>query len=185
MSLQDILQKILDEAKIEIDLIKKDLEKEKAILLEESTKIEAENKLFLAKKQETTGEKIKQKTDSMARREVRQKMLATRHKIVVQAMNSFAEHLEKLSDDKYGEILKKLFSNISEDNGLILTSTNRLEITRKLAPKGFSVEVDNSIQSGFIAKLEKSEIDNTFQNLIFSEFHNQIRGFFAEKLSLI
>lgn len=185
MSLQDILQKILDEAKLEINRIQKDLEKEKSVLLEEfKQKEETDKKQLLAKKEEALG-KIKHKIDSMARREVKQKMLVVRHEIVTKAMHSFAEYLGSLPENKYGEIIKKLFTNISEAEGVILAPSKKLEITKKLAPKGFKVEADDSVKAGFIAKLGKSEVDNTFDTLVFSEFHNQIRSFFAEKLGLI
>ena len=185
MSLQDILQKILDEAKLESDRIKSEFEKEKAVLLEESKNIQKEAEKGLSLKKKDAIEKVKTKIDSMARREVKQKMLVARHDVATKAMNSFAEYLEKLSDDKYGEILKKLFSNISEKEGLILAPSAKLAITKKIAPAGFTVEADDSIKSGFVAKLGKAEIDNTFHNLVFSEFHNEVRSFFAEKLSLI
>lgn len=185
MSLQDILQKILDEAKLEIEKIQKDLEQEKLALQKEFEKEKSLELEKLSQKKSEAEKKIKQKIDSMARREVKQKMLSVRHWIITKAMNSFAEYLEKLSDNKYEEILKKLFAKISEKEGVILAPANRLELTKKIAPKGFSVEKDDSIKGGFIAKLGKAEIDNTFKNLVFSEFQNEIRSFFAEKLNLI
>jgi vacuolar-type H+-ATPase subunit E/Vma4 len=185
MSLQDILQKILDEAKLEIGQIQKELDKEKSALqveFEQEKKVELKE---LDTKKKEALEKVTQKIDSMARREVKQKMLVVRHKIITKAMNSFVEYLETLSDDKYGEILKKLFAGISAKNGVILAPSKKLELTKKFAPKDFSVEADDSIKGGFIAKLGKAEVDNTFSNLVFSEFQNEIRSFFAEKLNLI
>jgi len=185
MSLQDILQKIIDEAKLEADRIKNELESEKAVLLTESEKTQKEGAQSLSVKKKAALEKIKTKIDSMARREVKQKMLQARHDIVTKAMTAFAKHLENLSDDKYGEVLKKLFSSITEKEGTILAPSAKLVLTKKFAPAGFTVEADDSIESGFIAKLGRAEVDNSFKNLVFSEFHNQIRSFFAEKLGLI
>ena len=185
MSLQDILQKIIDEAKTESNRIKSELESEKATLLAESEKTQKEEKDALSIKKKASLEKIETKIDSMARREVKQKMLQARHDIVTEAMSTFAKHLKNLSDDKYGEILKKLFSNITEKEGTILAPSAKLALTKKFAPAGFIVEADDSIESGFVAKLGRAEIDNSFENLVFSEFHNQIRAFFAEKLGLI
>lgn len=185
MSLQDILQKIIDEAKLESDRIKDELESEKALLLAESEKIQKEELLDLSVKKKEALEKIKNKIDSMARREVKQKMLQARHDIVTKAMETFAEYLENLPDDKYEKILEKLFSNITEKEGVIIAPSSRLDLTKKLAPAGFTVETSEDIKSGFIAKLGKAEVDNSFKNLVFSEFHNQIRAFFAEKLGLI
>jgi len=185
MSLQDILQKIIEEAKQEVDQIKGQLESEKQVLQTEADKSQKEELQVLSVKKKAALEKIKTKIDSMARREVKQKMMQARHDVVTKAMNTFAEHLKKLSDDKYGEILKKLFSNITEKEGTILAPSAKLALTKKFAPAGFIVEADDSIESGFVAKLGRAEIDNSFENLVFSEFHNQIRAFFAEKLGLI
>ncbi len=186
MSLQDILQKILDEAKLEISQIQKELEKEKAVFTEEIEKEKTKELAELEEKKKKVIEKINQKIDLMARRETKQKMLAVRHELITKAMNSFAEYLNNLSDDKYGKILEKLFADFSNtDEGVILVPAKKMELIKKFAPKGFKVEIDDSVKGGFIAKLGKAEVDNTFSNLVFSEFYNEIRAFFAEKLGLI
>ncbi len=185
MSLQDILQKILDEANLEIKKIQQELEQEKKSLFNEFEKEKTAEIEKIAQKKEKAEEKIKQKIESIARREIKQKMLSVRHEVITKALNSFVEYLEKLPDNKYEEVLKKLFAKISGSEGVILAPANRIEVTKKVAPKGFSVEKDDSVKGGFIAKLGKAEVDNTFKNLVFSEFQNEVRSFFAEKLNLI
>ncbi len=185
MSLQDILQKILDEAKLEISQIQKKLEQEKQELFEKFEEEKSNELKELSLKKEEAIKKVSNKVEAMARRELKQKMLTVKHKIITRSLNSFVEYLSKLPDDKYEEILKKLFANITAKNGEILVPSAKQELFKKVIPQGFKIKVDKSVKSGFIAKLEKAEIDNTFENLVLSEFYNEIRSFFAEKLNLI
>jgi len=60
-----------------------------------------------------------------------------------------------------------------------------VDLTKKFAPDGFEIKVDDKIGGGFIARSGKAEIDYSFKNLIFSEFSDNLRSYFAENLRLL
>ncbi len=184
MALQDILQKILDEAAGEVKNLEAAMDGEKKQLKSEAdeqtaTLLEA----LAAKKAEALGS-IEAKTNAMARRDSKTRQQEARRNVITMAMEKFLEHLVALSDDQYAKVLEKLFTPITGE-GTIYAPKARVAVTKKVAPKGFSVEATEEIKGGFIAKFAKAEVDCSFESVVFSEFRNEIESFFAQKLNLI
>ena len=185
MSLQDILKRILDEASVEIHNIEADTEKEKKILLEESVKIEKAEQDKLDAKTQAVLESVEQKMASMARRENAQSLLGSKRKIITESLTLFLKKLESADDKTYGQILEKLFSRIPFRSGKVLAPAKRLEITSKFAPPGFDVVAHKDIVGGFILHTGGTEVDNSFESLVFSEFRDALTSYFADQLKLI
>lgn len=184
MALQDILQKILEEVTSEIKTLDTALLEEKKQLRKESDKKTTLSLAAIAQKKSDALSSIEKKTNAVARRDVKTKLQQTRRSIISTAMEQFHDHLVALPDAQYQEILEKLIKPLS-GGGVLFVPKKRIEITKKVAPKGFSVETSENIVGGFLAKLPKAEADCSFHSLIFSEFRNEIESFFAQKLNLI
>lgn len=185
MALQDILKKILDEAQAEVQVIesefavkKKDLEKESEAMLKEDLET-------LKKKYHNASEQVDHKIESMARREGVKHTLSVKNEIIQIALDRFQERLEKADDTLYSAVLEKLFAAMKGDSGRIFVSKKRLSITQKYAPKGCSFFEDDTIGGGFIFRGVDSEIDNTFQNLIQSEFRRELTAYIADHLKFV
>ncbi|MBT3348887.1 hypothetical protein HN954_02890 [bacterium] len=185
MALKDILQKILDEASVEVSRIEDELTAEKRKLETESKTLEQQEIQKTDERKVSARESLDQKTAAMARRETKKLVLGAKHVVMTTALDKFHEHLCALDDETYGKILEKLFVKVSDTDGKILVPKKRLEITKKFAPTGFEILSDDVIAGGFIVQTSKSEVDNSFQNLVFSEFRNDVEIFFAQKLGLI
>ena len=184
MALQDILQKILEEVTSEIQTLDASLVEEKKQL-----RTNADQKITLsleaiAQKKADTLSSIKKKTDAIARREVKTVLQRARRNVISSAMEQFCAHLVALPDEQYQEVIEKLMTSLS-GTGILLVPKTRIELTKKVAPKDFTVESTEDITGGFLAKLPKSEADCSFHSLVFSEFRNEIESFFAQKLNLI
>ena len=121
----------------------------------------------------------------MARRETKKRLLTAKRSIISTAMTKFLEHLENVSDETYGHILKELFVKIPPKAGRVLVPTHRKEITEKFAPKDLEIVSDEGISGGFIVRTQDAEIDNSFPNIVLSEFCNELEAFFVQKLALI
>ncbi len=182
--MQDILQKILDEAANEIKNIDALLVEEKKQLKTEADKKVAESLEKLAEKKAEILASVETKTNTMARRDVKTRLQQARRNVISAAMTSFHEHLVALPDSEYQQVLEKLIAPLSGEGTLFVPSA-RVEITKKMAPKNFTVESSDDITGGFLVKLANAEIDCSFHNLIFSEFQNEVESFFAQKLNLI
>jgi vacuolar-type H+-ATPase subunit E/Vma4 len=185
MTLRDILQKILDEAKKEISQLEKEFEINKADLKKESDRIEKEEIAVVRQKATTASDSVEKKTRQMARRENAKTLLEAKQKLIKLAMESLASSLEKCDDNYYSEILKKCFQNMPMKSGTIFTAPSRVSITQKFIPSGFEIQATDEIAGGFIARSGKAEIDCSFKNLIFSEFSDELRAYFAENLKLL
>ncbi len=184
MALQDILQKILDEAAVEVKNINTALEDEKKQLKLEIDKQTALQQEDLEKKKNEALTAIETKTNAMARRDVKSLQQEARRKVITTAMEKFLTHLIELPAAEYQLILEKLMIPLSGE-GVLLVPSSRVEITKKVAPKGFTVEASQDISGGFLAKLPTAEVDCSFRGIVFSEFRNEVESFFAQKLNLI
>jgi len=185
MTLRDILQKILDEAKKEISTLEREFEIKKADLHTESKEIEKKEIAVVREKAALAADSVEKKTRQMARRENAKILLATKQKLIETAIAAFESSLEKCDNETYGKILKKCFAKMPMKSGTIFTPDIRIAITQKFAPDGFEIKADPNIRGGFIARSGKAEIDCSFKNLIFSEFSDDLRSYFAENLRLL
>ncbi len=185
MALQDILKKIIDEAGVEIKKIEAELQEKKDKLVTESGKIEKIELEKLETKTKNALESVEIKTRSMSRQENAKELLRIKQKLINSALDSFLEMLEGLDDKAYGQLIEKLFESSRATSGKVLAPPKRLEITSKIAPPGFDVVAKNDITGGFILSTGSAEIDNSFHNLVFSEFKESLTSYFAEQLKLV
>jgi vacuolar-type H+-ATPase subunit E/Vma4 len=184
MALQDILNKILETAAQEVRDINLSLETEQKKLSEKIKKLEmAEFADFNLKSKEVLA-LVSIKTDSMARRENKRRLLEAKRRLIEKSLNVFLRSLEKADDELYAKILDKLFEKVDVKNGTIFVPENRVDITTKKVSKNFIVKSDASILGGFIIKNKQVTIDNTFKNLVKSEFKNELEIYFANQLKL-
>lgn len=184
MALQDILQKILEEATSEIKALDDTLTEDKKQFRIEADKETALALELIAGKKADALASVETKTNAVARRDVKTAIQQARRNVISSAMEQFHNHLVALPDAEYQKVLEKLMDSLSGE-GTLFVPKARVELTKKVAPKGFSVEVSEDISGGFLAKLPKAEVDCSFYSLVFSEFKNEIESFFAQKLNLI
>ncbi len=184
MALQDILQKILEEAAREVKTLDDALVEEKKQLHIEAEKEAALALESLAQKKADALASVEKKTNAIARRDVKTVIQQARRSVISSAMEQFHDHLVALPDAQYQQVLEKLLDPLSGE-GTLFVPKKRIDSTKKMAPKGFSVEASENIAGGFVAKLPKAEVDCSFHSLVFSEFRNEIESFFAQKLNLI
>jgi len=184
MALQDILQKIIKEAEQQVAEMKKGFAGETAQVEAEFAKKAEQQASELEAKKQSTLEKLTHESATMARRKSKQLLVAAKHDIIAQALQQLLNHLNDLGDADYEALLKKLFAHVDLSAGTILTSDKRIAVTKKVAPSGFEIKADAAIEGGFIIAGKGVEIDNTFQNIVLSEFRQQLESFFADKLEL-
>lgn len=185
MALQDILQKIIDEANADAARIQEELKIEQKKLEEQAKAEEAQELGRLKENAQVAMASVERKTDAMVRRESQKLLLQAKHTVISEALEKLWKHLCDLSDDKYTELLKVLLSKVSAPSGTILAPKNRLDLTKKVAPNGFDVKEDANIKGGIIIRTEKSEIDNSFRTIVFSEFRVELEMVLAQKLGFV
>jgi len=130
-------------------------------------------------------ETLESKTRTMARREHSRKLLTAKQELLEEALAKLKAHLEQLDDVAYGAMLDKLFAPLGDASGKIFAPKARLEVTRKHAPKNCEVLEDESLSGGFRAQVDGAEIDNSFDNLLFSEHKSALVTYLADSLNLV
>ncbi len=185
MALQDILQKIIDEANADAARIQDELKVEQKKLEEQAKADEAQELDRLKENAQTAIASVERKTDAMVRRENQKLMLQAKHAVISEALEKLWSHLCDLSDDKYSDLLKVLLSKVTATSGTILTPKNRLDLTKKVAPNGFDVKEDANLKGGIVIRTDKSEIDNSFRTIVFSEFRVELEMVLAQKLGFV
>jgi len=185
MGLQDILKKILDEAKEVIKKLEEEKEQKKQILQKESDEIEKKALDEVEKKAQNTFSSVEKKTRSMANREALHEMLFVKQNLIKKAMQNFCDYLINLNENELNQIFKKFFEKITLNNGIIFVSPKHESLVKNLTGNNFEIKSDDKIKGGFIIKNKGSEIDCTFENLVFSEYKQEFTSFFAQKLNLL
>ena len=187
MSLQDILKKIIDDSQMVIEQIEAETESSKKEVRSRYEKQKERALVELAEKTDKAVNSVDDKIRLMARRENAKLLSEAKQEVIKKALKMLLERLETADEALYKKILKQLFVKITEKEGSVLTAFDRVEVTKSCLPDGLKAEVvgDNNIRGGFVFKGKQSEIDNTFHELVFSEFHSELTTYFAEQLRLI
>ena len=185
MALQDILKKILDDNAEDLKILQSEAEQQKQEIEKQFDTEEQKALQDLVEKENSAHETLKNKIDSMARRENSRAMLASKQTLIETALKLLEERLVNSPDDVYKNILKALFAKMDISEGTIYAPKSRIDLTRSCAPKSFKVAPDESITSGFFVRSNSLEIDNSFHNLIFSEYRSELSSYFAEQLKLV
>ena len=185
MSLQDLLKKIITDSEEKVGEIKSRLEQQKKDMAEEFAKKEKQALLGIDEKTTKALASVDEKIHLMARRTNAKSMLKAKQTVIKSALEHFLRHLEQSESTLYGKILEKLFARIHAKSGKVFAPNSRLEITKKYANPEFEVIPSESIKAGFIFHSGISEIDNTFENLVLSEFREEFTAYFAQQLKLV
>lgn len=187
MSLPDILKKIIDDSQKAIKQIEAETEASKADVSAQFEAREARERKDLDVKMKKAIQSVDDKVRLMARRENAKLLLEAKQEVIQKALTVLLEHLENADEALYKSVLSPLFQKITEQEGVVYTSSKRVALTKSCLPSGskFSVVADDHIKGGFIFRGKQSEIDNTFYELIFSEFRSDLTTYFAEQLRLI
>ena len=185
MALQDILKKIIDDAQAEIKVLEAGFETRKDQLKQEAdAKIKGESAELKAKSKDAEAAVMK-KVESLASRENKDALLVAKNEIINRVLTEFLSRLENADDELYGKVLDKLFLPLKNVTGRVFVSKKRLAITQKHATKDCTFFEDESVKGGFIFRGVDTEIDNSFQSLVFGEYKSNLTSYIAEQLKLV
>jgi len=180
MALADIAQKILAEIDSQIKTLEKDFEAQKKTLAGTYAEKEKTALKDLTGKTDKALKDVEQKISAMARQENKKALLQARRNILDQAMETFLKALEG-SEKK--AIYEKLVAGLGTEKGTLTCASSDESVLKSLA-KGFEVKTDKNITGGFIVHADGAEIDNTFQNLVYSVYRDELEMYFTDQLKL-
>ncbi|HEY5714404.1 MAG TPA: V-type ATP synthase subunit E [Candidatus Gracilibacteria bacterium] len=184
MSLQDILKEILSQAHTEVEGVKKSLEAEKNQLKKAADADLSQAVDQVKARGKEAAISVQTKMEDMARKENKKVELQTRRAVIDKALLALIDHFGSLSEDHYADFFKKASSDLGSEKGVFSVPENRKSVAEKNAPSGCEVRFDKNVKSGFVFTSERFTVDNTFENLVMSEFRSPLEIYFTQKLNL-
>ena len=184
MALADIAQKILAEIDAQVKVLEKDFTAKKSIL---DTDLVAKEKAALAELSDKTDKAladVEHKIAAMARQENKKSLLQARRNVLDKAMETFLEALENGDKATKEAVYKKLLSEVNATEGHIHVAASDEAIVTPLV-KNLKVMANKDITGGFILHTGGAEVDNTFKNLVYSVYRDELEMYFADQLKLL
>jgi len=184
MALADIAQKILAEIDAQVKVLEKEFDKKKKDLDTQFTETEKTSLAALGDKTDKALSDVEHKIAAMARQENKKALLQARRSVLDQAMEAFLSALESADKNTKEGIYKKLLGAVDTDKGDISVAAQDEALVSSLAT-GFTVKADNNLKGGFVLHANGAEIDNTFHNLVYSVYRDELEMYFADQLKLV
>ena len=172
MALQDILNKISNEAKKKAVLIKQVTDDEiKKIREEAQVKAEA-RKSEIEVKIEVQSTAVIKKSKTLATMESRSRTLKEKREVIDQAYKDFEKELNTLSSDEYLKLITQMLKHAigSVPKGSLIVPSDRRELTKEAITKAnadFDIKEEaGNFKGGFILTSGKIEINFSFPYLL-------------------
>lgn len=183
MSLQDIIKKILADTATDLQAIEAEAAAQKKTLDAQSAEIEAQDKKALQTRTEEALVSVTEKTASMARRENAKALQVAKRTLLDQALAKFLASLLNADEKLYSQVCERLIEALPFAEGTLTVPAAREATMKKLAPK-FDIKT-GKVEGGFVAVHGNTEIDNTFTNLVNSEYKAELEMYLADQLKLV
>ena len=174
--LENILNKIIEDAKTKADEIIKEAEEKQHIIVE---KREDDAKFLADKINEISikeREELLKRAKSSAELKARDDILSEKHKVIDEVLEKAIGELENLSEEDFVKFVK----NNVEDKNSILDVPSKYRDAVKKADLRFKVS-DTDVERGFVLHNGNLIYNGDFRSLVKSE-REELEKFLAEKL---
>lgn len=171
--LDNLVNKIADEAKLEADEIVLQAENKAKALREEAKLLLDKEAERLEAKNELQRNLIKEQLKSGAELRARNNRLATKQAVIAQIFQEVYSELVDMSDEEY---LNYINSHISKDGTSVIVMKNKFDLCNARL-ENVNVVKDKFVDSGFIEVMEEFENNYTFDskiNMLKDELEGQL-----------
>lgn len=181
MALENIINRIIDDAKKKADEIKGEARVEADRIADKARKKAKSLKGDILAETEDEAKKEEKRILSLARLEAKNMVLAQKRAVINDVFDEALKKLKSLTDEEYRDLIKKMLLKvgIEDSEELIVSSDDRKrinneflkEINKALKSQGRKGELRFSdekreIEGGFILKKGKVEFNNSFSALV-------------------
>jgi len=172
MALDDILQKISNEANKKAAFMKQIADDEIKKIEDEANEKATDKKKEIDELAEEKAKSIIQKAEVLAKMESRSALLTEKRAVVDDVFSSLLDDLTKLSDSEYTDLVSNMLRSASKElsqGQLIIPKGKRPQTEAAIKQSGVSYEISEEcscINSGFIISDEKAELNMSFDYLI-------------------
>ena len=177
--LENILNKIIEDAKTKADEIIKEAEEKQHIVVE---KREDDAKFLADKINEISikeREELLKRAKSSAELKARDDILSEKHKVIDEVLEKAIGELENLSEEDFVKFVKNNVEGVEEKNSILDVPSKYRDAVKK-ADLGFKVS-DTDVERGFVLHNGNLIYNGDFKALVKSE-REDLEKFLAEKL---
>ena len=177
--LENILNKIIEDAKTKADEIIKEAEEKQHLVVEkreDDAKFLADKINEISKKER---EEILKRAKSSAELKARDNILAEKHKLIDKVLEEAVAELENLSEEDFIKFVKNNVQGV-EDKNSILDVPSKYRDAVKNADLGFKVS-ETDVERGFVLHNGNLIYNGDFKSIVKSE-REDLEKFLAEKL---
>ncbi|MDU3010702.1 hypothetical protein [Peptoniphilus gorbachii] len=177
--LENILNKIIEDAKTKADEIIKEAEEKQHLVVEkreDDAKFLADKINEISKKER---EEILKRAKSSAELKARDNILAEKHKLIDKVLEEAVAELENLSEEDFIKFVKNNVKGV-EDKNSILDVPSKYRDAVKNANLGFKVS-ETDVERGFVLHNGNLIYNGDFKSIVKSE-REDLEKFLAEKL---
>ena len=177
--LENILNKIIEDAKTKADEIIKEAEEKQHLVVEkreDDAKFLADKINEISKKER---EEILKRAKSSAELKARDNILAEKHKLIDKVLEEAVVELENLSEEDFIKFVKNNVKGV-EDKNSILDVPSKYRDAVKNANLGFKVS-ETDVERGFVLHNGNLIYNGDFKSIVKSE-REDLEKFLAEKL---
>ena len=180
-NLENLVQKILDDAKKEADLITEEANKKKEEIVNLKVKEANEAKTRILEKASREAEMIKDRIISNAELSARDEKLNAKQVIIEKVFSLAKENLKSLNEDDFIKFLKGNIETMTLNGSEVLIVPEYMK--EKVISLGLSLKVseDETVESGFLIKNNNVIMNYSFESLV-DFLREELEGEIAVKL---
>lgn len=165
-NLENLTQKVLDDAKSKASIIEKESKKENKTILDSRNREANEEKKRILSRATSEADLLKERTISNAKLSVRDEKLIAKQEVIERTFNMARERLKNLSEDKYITYLKDTLKDIELKGGETIIIPKRMEAKVRELDFNIKISEDETVDSGFILIDKETTLNYTFDSLV-------------------
>ncbi len=165
-NLDNLVQKILDDAQERANAIIEDANKVKEDIIESKVKVANENKKRIIERATAEANLLKERVISGAELKVRNEKLKAKQTVIDRVFDLAKESLKKLDEDKYISYLTNTLKTLKLNGDEVLVVPEKMK--KKVKTLGLFIKVSDNeaVDSGFLIKGKGIMLNYTFDSLI-------------------
>lgn len=180
-NLENITQKILDDAKSQSSIIEEESNSVNEKIINSKIREANEEKKKMLNRAVSEASLLKERTISNAELRARDEKLRAKQEIVERVFDMAKERLKNLSEDKYISYLKATLKSLELKGGETIVVPKRMK--SKVKGLGLRPEIseDETVDSGFLLKDKGTTLNYTFDSLV-EHYRDQLETEIAQSL---
>lgn len=180
-NLENLTQKILDEAKSQASIIDEESKKVNENIINSKIREANEEKKRMINRAVSEASLLKERTISNAELKARNEKLKAKQEVIDRVFDMAKERLKNLSEDKYVSYLKSTLKNLKLEGEEIIIVPKRMKSKVEglgLRPK---ISDDEVVDSGFLIKGKGTTLNYTFDSLV-EHYRDELETEIAQSL---